>query len=83
MKMFNKILAVILTVFTLISALPMSVIADDWFVVDAETAGSSSTVTVEVDAGALAEILEKNGISKALLADLKNGVAVDPMDILK
>ena len=65
MKMFNKVLAIVLTIFTLVSALPMSVFADAWLDVDipqwirdAGTTGNShqsengtvTNVTVETDA---------------------------------
>ena len=82
MKMFNKVLAIVLTIFTLVSALPMSVFADAWLDVDASTNGSSSKVQLTLDAGAIADILEKDGISPALLKDLMAGVSVD-VDALK
>ncbi len=77
MKKFNKVLAIVLTVLTLLASLPMTVLADAWLDVDATTEGSSSKVTVTVDAGTLADILEKDGISSALISDIKNGIAVD------
>ena len=77
MKKFNKVLAIVLTIFTLVASLPISVFADAWLDVDATTEGSSSTVQVTVDAGTLADILEKDGISADLLEDIKAGVSVD------
>ena len=82
MKMFHKVLAIILTVLLLVTALPLSAIADAWFEVDAETNGSSSTVTITVDGGALADILQENGISVDLIRDLWDQKAID-LDALK
>ena len=77
MKKFNKVLAIVLTIFTLVASLPVSAFADAWLDVDASTNGSSSTVQVTLDAGTLADILEKDGISADLLKDIMSGVSVD------
>lgn len=75
--MFHKVLAIVLTVMLLVTALPVAVLADAWFEVDADTAGSSSTVTVTVDGGALADILEEKGISTDLIRELWAQKAID------
>ena len=77
MKNFNKVLAIVLTIFTLVASLPISAFADAWLDVDASTNGSSSKVQLTLDAGTLADILEKDGISPELLKDIVAGVAVD------
>ena len=82
MKKFNKFLALMLTLITVVAALPFGAFADAWVDLDAKTEGTASTVTLTLDAAALAAILEKDGISPTLLQDLKAGVSVD-VDALK
>ena len=77
MKKFNKFLALVLTLITVVAALPFGAFADAWVDLDAKTEGTASTVTLTLDAAALAAILEKDGISPTLLQDLKAGVSVD------
>ena len=77
MKTFNKVLALVLTLITVVAMLPISAFADAWVSVDSKTEGSSSTVTLTLDAGALADILERDGISPSLLQDIKAGISVD------
>ena len=77
MKKFNKVLAIVLAMFMLIAAVPFSAFADAWLEVDSTIEGNSSTVTVTVDAGTLAAILEEKGISPDLIKDMKDGVSVD------
>ena len=82
MKIFNKVLAMVLALFTVLAMLPIGVLAETWADVDVKTEGNSSKVTLTLDAGTLADILQKDGISSSLLADLKDGVSVD-VDELK
>lgn len=82
MKKFNKFLALLLTLITVVAALPFGAFADAWVELDAKTEGTASTVTLTLDAAALAALLEKDGISPTLLKDLKAGVSVD-VDALK
>jgi hypothetical protein len=63
MKKFNKFLALVLTLITVVAALPFGAFADAWVDLDAQTEGTASTVTLTLDAAALAAILEKDGIS--------------------
>jgi hypothetical protein len=61
-----------------LALLPMSVLANSRVDVDTETTSDDATkVTVTLDAKALAEILQRDGISKDLLLDLKDGASVD------
>ena len=79
MKIFNKVLALVLALFTLVSVLPMSVFAaDKWADVNTEVDGDNGAkVTLTLDAGTLAAILERDGISADLLQSLKSGISVD------
>lgn len=77
MKTFNKILAMVLAVLTVLVMLPVSVIADAWLDVDSKTEAENSTLTVTVSAAKLAEILRANGVSKSLIKELLQGVSVD------
>jgi len=77
MKMFHKVLALVLTVLLLVTALPVSVIADAWLEVEAETNGSSSSVKITVDGEVLADLLETHGVSKDLLDALREQKAID------
>ena len=77
MKIFNKVLAMVLAIFTVLAILPVSVLAEAWADVDVKNDGNSTKVTLTLDAGTLASILQKDGISPDLLKDLKNGVSVD------
>ncbi|MBQ1963368.1 MAG: hypothetical protein II369_04535, partial [Clostridia bacterium] len=83
MKTFNKILAMILAVMTVLVMLPVSVIADAWLDVDSQTEANSSTVTVTVDAKKLATILQENGVSKALLKELLADASIDKAALLQ
>ena len=77
MKIFNKVLALVLALFTVLTVLPMSVLANSWVDVDTETTGDATKVTVTLDAKALAELLQREGISPDLLWSLKDGATVD------
>ena len=77
MKIFNKVLALVLALFTVLTVLPMSVLAKSWVDVNTETTGDATKVTVTLDAKTLAELLQRDGISKDLLLDLKDGATVD------
>ncbi len=78
MKTFNKLFALLLALLTVVTMLPMSVLADAWVKVDAKTdAAGASTVTLTLDAGTLADILKKDGVSPNLLKDIAAGVSVD------
>ena len=84
MKIFNKVLAMVLALIMTVAVLPLGVFAaDPWIDVDANTtqnaAGteSHSTIVVKVDAKRLAEILKSSGISNDLLHQIKDGISID------
>ena len=83
MKTFNKILAMVLAVLTVLVMLPVSAFADAWLDVDSQTEATSSTVTVKVDAKKLAAILQENGISKALLKEVLADASIDKAALLQ
>ena len=82
MKIFNKILAMVLALMTVLVMLPVSAFADAWLDVTAQTKAENSTITVTVDAAELAAILKSNGISKSLLSDIIGSTNLD-LDALK
>ena len=77
MKIFNKILAMVLAVLTVLVMLPVNAIADGWLDVDSQTKAEDSTLTVTVSAEKLAAILRENGVSKSLIKELLKDVSVD------
>ncbi len=77
MKKFNKVLAMFLALVTVIAMLPISVFAEEWAKVDAKNDGDSTTVTVTVNAGKLADILTSNGVSKDTITEILKGVSFD------
>ena len=77
MKTFNKILAMVLAVLTVLVMLPVNAIADGWLDVDSQTKAEDSTLTITVSAEKLAAILRENGVSKTLIKELLKDVSVD------
>ena len=77
MKIFNKVLALVLALITVLTVLPLSVFAKAWADVNTESTGDGTKVTITLDAKTLAEILQRDGISKNLLQSLKEGASVD------
>ncbi|MBQ7336503.1 MAG: hypothetical protein IJW92_08540 [Clostridia bacterium] len=79
MKIFNRVLAMLLTLVTVLALLPMSVFADEWLDVDADTSTSgnvtSTDVTVTLDAKALLSYLQ----DADLVGLLTSGITVDGM----
>lgn len=74
MKKFNRILALILTLVTVLAMLPATVVASEsWLDVSGKNDGTASTVTVTLDAEQLLAVL-KGGVSastlKAVLANI-------------
>ena len=49
MKIFNKILAMVLALMTVLVMLPVSAFADAWLDVTSQTKAENSTITVKVD----------------------------------
>ncbi len=77
MKVFKRVLSMVLALFTVLAILPIGVLADAWADVSVGKEGDRSKITLTLDAGTLADILQKDGISPDLLNQLKAGVAVD------
>jgi len=79
MKIFSKVLALVLALITVLTVLPMSVLADSWLDVDTEElpAGDGTHVTVTLDAKLLEELLKTEGISKDLIQKLLEAADVD------
>ena len=73
MKIFNRVLAMLLTLVTVLAVLPIGAMADAWLEVDAKTdaesGGTVTDVTVTVDPSALLAYLKGGNIS-ALLAGI-------------
>ena len=63
MKIFSKVLAMMLALVTVLALIPLNAIADTWLNVDAATDGEGSKVTVTLDAVRLAELLQSEGVS--------------------
>ncbi len=89
MKKINKVLALVLAMIMLVMAMPLSVLADAWVKVDAETkkdtAGDTvdSVVTVTLDPTVLLELIKTKGLSTDLLFALKDGMAIDKSALLE
>ena len=89
MKKINKAFALLLAMIMLVMALPLSVFADAWVTVDAETnkdAATSTTdsvVTVTVDPTVLLDLIKSKGLSTDLLFALKDGVSLDKNALLE
>ena len=85
MKKFNKVLAVLLALITVIAALPLSVIADSWMDVETEPLpeGDGSKVTVTVDAKALAELLRTEGLSKDTISAILANADMDRNELFE
>ena len=70
MKKFNRVLAMLLAIITVLAVLPISVLADDWLNVDADKTQvenvTSTDITVTVDPKALLSYIQ-NGDVKGLL----------------
>ncbi len=73
MKIFNRVLAMLLTLVTVLAVLPIGAMADAWLEVDAKTdaesGGTVTDLTVTVDPSALLAYLKSRDIS-ALLAGI-------------
>ena len=86
MKMFSKVLALLLALMTVVAMLPMSVFAAEWGKIQAETTktenGTDSDVVISIDAEALAALIKENGLSTDLIYALKDGVTVDGLTSL-
>ncbi len=86
MKKFHRFLALLLTLVTVVAMLPLSVIAETWADLNVKTDdtadGKPTTVTLNLNADVLADILQKDGISPSLLQDLKAGVEVDINELM-
>ncbi len=77
MKTMNRLLAVILTVATLLVMVPFSAIAAPWITVKGETVDAeNSTLTVTVDANALISVLQ-GGQTDSILSLIRDGISVD------
>ena len=85
MKKFNKFLAIVLVLIMVITALPISAMADAWLDVDAEElpAGDGTKVTVTLDAKALAQLLVDEGVSKDTLKAILANATIDRDELLQ
>ncbi len=89
-KSFRRFLALVLTLFTVVAALPLGVFADTlnayWATLGAESKDTGNpnvteaTVTLTVDAEALAEILREKGLS---LGAITSGIQFSADEIFK
>lgn len=84
MKKFNKVLAILLALITVLTALPLSVIADSWMDVETKPlpGGDGSKVTVTVDAKALADLLRTEGLSKDTLFTILEDATINQDELL-
>ena len=73
MKKFNRVLAMLLALITVLATLPISVLADDWLNVDADKTKvenvTSTDVTVTVDPKALLSYIQDGDIIKVMYID--------------
>ncbi|MBR2927519.1 MAG: hypothetical protein IKC31_08080 [Clostridia bacterium] len=83
MKAFNKVLAVILAVITVVAMLPMSVFAQEWAKIEVENEGATSKLTLTVDADKLTEILTGNGVSEEGVKDILGSISFDQNDLFE
>ncbi len=85
MKKFNKVLAILLALITVLTALPLSVIADSWMDVETKPlpGGDGSKVTVTVDAKALADLLRTEGLSKDTLSTILASADMDRNELFE
>ncbi len=78
MRNINKVLAMILAVLTVVTMLPLTVLAESWIKVDGETTvtpeGSESSLTVTLNAERLAELIRDEGDLGAVYDDLKTSI---------
>ncbi|MBQ8432444.1 MAG: hypothetical protein IJX28_06130 [Clostridia bacterium] len=74
MKMFSKMLALLLALVTLLAMVPISAIAEPWFKVEGDNSGELPVVSVRLDAAALADILRGD---EELVPAVKAGIQLD------
>ena len=89
-KIFKRVVAMVLALVMTCGVLPLGVFADEPVVKvesDVQTTPDGSTtdakLVIKVNADRLVEILKTNGISSSIVSDIKSGVSVDVASLLE
>ena len=89
MKIFHRVLAVVLALILTVAVLPLGVFASEkpWFEVESETQSPNGTdtdtkIVVKLDAKQLLKLVQDTGVSSELLNKLKECISIDTKELM-